>query len=45
MVVELSFIKQGVVVARFEPVSYDICILKAKIFYMDKHLITINLKN
>ena len=41
--VEFLFVKQGVAGATFAPVSHNIFIIKAKMFYINRHMLTRNL--
>ena len=38
--VEFSFIKKGVAGAYFAPTGFNIYIIKANMFYIDRHLLT-----
>ena len=40
--VEFSFIKQRVAGANFAIVSYNICIIKPNMFYIERHLLTMH---
>ena len=39
----MNSLKQGVAGANFAPLSYNICIIKANMLYIDRHLLTRNL--